>query len=263
MLTESEREELTSPTGMLAWTELPRALLEFSTFAAVSPFMSGAPKGDGHDVLFLPGFLWSDRSTRLMRHYLAQLGYRTHGWELGSNFGPSTIGETGQILAERIEAIIRDGSGQLSLVGHSLGGIMARTFALQNPASIRQLICIGSPFVPEPRGVNATVGRLHGWLTGVPPEADASVCAEALEIPSTAIFSHWDGLVSPVVCTENTTEQAQNICVYGSHLGMMTNPAVFYALADRLAQPQDERVPFNPVGWRRAFYPELDKSSFQ
>ena len=262
-MTEPDTQEVTPPANMLAWTEFPRAFLEFSTFATVSPFMSTAPKGDGHDVLFLPGFLWSDQSTYIMRHQITQLNYRTHGWQLGPNFGPSTIGENGEILAERIEAIARSASGPISIIGHSLGGIMARSFALRNPELVRQVISVGSPFVPEPRGVNATVSRLHDWLAGPSSLDEMPECPVALKVPFTAIFSHWDGLVSPAVCTEIASERTQNIGVYGSHLGMMVNPAVYYVVADRLSQPLAEWVPFEPTGWRRAFYPELRSGTLQ
>ncbi len=255
MSVEDARVE--APAKLWTWTEFPRAMLEFATFATVSPLMSGAAKGDGHDVLFLPGFLWSDRSTRIMRRQIAGLGYRTHGWELGNNRGPTTIGATGERLAERVQAILCNGGGRLSLVGHSLGGIMARNFALQNPELVRQVVCVGSPFVRDFRGVNSTVVRLHDWLTGVSSAAETLTRPEPLQVPVTAIFSILDGLVAPPVCTELTAERAENIGVYGSHVGMMVNPAVYYALADRLSQPAGEWEPFHPQGWRRAFYTDL------
>ena len=254
---ETTFEQVTAPTKFLSWTEFPRAMLELSTFAAVSPFMFGAPKGDDHHVLFLPGFLWSDSTTQLMRHQIGQLGYRTHGWELGINLGPKTIGDSGQLLAERVQAIARTGSGPVTLVGHSLGGIMARNFALENPSLVRQVICVGSPFVRDPNGVNSTVARLHDWLTSADSTAESLARPERLAVPVTAIYSEWDGLVASGVCTEVPAERAENIGVYGSHVGMMVNPAVYYALADRLSQPAEEWTPFAPTGWRRNFYPGL------
>ena len=42
-------------------------------------------KGDGHPVLFLPGFGGSDVSTAPMRKLIQDLGYQTYGWGLGRN----------------------------------------------------------------------------------------------------------------------------------------------------------------------------------
>jgi hypothetical protein len=52
------------------------------------PWLRLVPRGDGHPVLVLPGLVASDRSTRLLRHFLAGRGYEVHGWGLGRNYGP-------------------------------------------------------------------------------------------------------------------------------------------------------------------------------
>jgi esterase/lipase len=44
-----------------------------------------APRGDGHPVLALPGFLASDLSMAPMRRYLKELGYDTYAWKMGRN----------------------------------------------------------------------------------------------------------------------------------------------------------------------------------
>src|SRR5215212_6824425 len=73
------------PSDFLALTEAPRALFEFASFIALRPAMSFLPRGDGHPVLVLPGFLASDTSTIPLRNLLVDLGYDAVGWELGRN----------------------------------------------------------------------------------------------------------------------------------------------------------------------------------
>ena len=46
----------------------------------------------------------------------------------------------------------------------------------------------------------------------------------------------------------------ENIEVHASHIGLGFNPMALYALADRLAQPEDAWQPFEPKGARRWFY---------
>jgi len=64
-------------------------------------------------------------------------------------------------------------------------------------------------------------------------------------VPTTSIFSRTDGVVAWRCSLEKPGPQAENIEVVASHLGLGAHPAVLYAVADRLAQPQGEWKPFN------------------
>ena len=73
-----------------------RAAPELAAFVAtVGPLIAGAPRGDGHPVLVLPGLGGGDTSTRPLRWFLDRLGYRTAGWGLGTNTGPGRRVSTG------------------------------------------------------------------------------------------------------------------------------------------------------------------------
>src|ERR1700709_2244765 len=64
-----------------------RGIFEFNASVLLSPLLMRAPRGDGHPVLMLPGFLASDLSMAPMRRYLRELGYDSHAWEMGRNTG--------------------------------------------------------------------------------------------------------------------------------------------------------------------------------
>ena len=64
-----------------------RGLFEFNASLLLSPLLMRAPRGDGHPVLALPGFLASDLSMAPMRRYLSELGYEAHAWRMGRNLG--------------------------------------------------------------------------------------------------------------------------------------------------------------------------------
>src|SRR5437879_8733367 len=64
-----------------------RGIFEFNASLLLSPLLMRAPKGDGHPVLTLPGFLASDLSMAPMRRYLKELGYDAYEWEECSNIG--------------------------------------------------------------------------------------------------------------------------------------------------------------------------------
>jgi len=73
-------------------------------------------------------------------------------------------------------------------------------------------------------------------------------------VPSTAIFSKSDGITHWRVCREEDGPGRDNIEVSGSHCGLGWNPLVLWAIADRLAQKEDEWAPFDREGWRAYLY---------
>ena len=247
-----------APSLFLAFTELPRALAELGSLPWALPLLSQSPRGDGHPVLVLPGFVTTDRSTKPLRAILDQLGYDTHGWELGRNLGPKAIGQQGEHLVARLEEIFAATGRKVSLIGWSLGGVMARQLARRRPDMVRQVITLGSPFTGDPRATN--VWRTYEQLTGQRLK-DADTQAQLREsqlpppVPSTAIFSKGDGIVAWRNCLEPADAATDNIQVYGSHCGLGVNPAVLYAVADRLAQAEGEWAPFNRNGLRTMLYP--------
>ena len=147
-----------APPTLLALAELHRAVVELTTLPLAAPILRMAPGGDGHPVLVMPGFTASDVSTGILRRYLTSLGYDTYAWELGRNLGPKAIGREGEKLVERLKAIHKATGKKVSLVGWSLGGVMARKLSRQAPGAVRQVITLGSPFTGDPRAT--TVWRL-------------------------------------------------------------------------------------------------------
>src|SRR5262249_60516754 len=83
----SALETIDPPSPLLIALE-GRAWLEFASFLAALPVLARAPRGDGHPVLVLPGWLAGDRSTQALRWFLRDRGYHVHGWKLGWNLGP-------------------------------------------------------------------------------------------------------------------------------------------------------------------------------
>src|SRR3989454_7744276 len=80
-----------------------RAWLEFAALVPALPLLARAPRGDGHPVLVLPGWMASDRSTWALRRFLRDRGYHAHGWRLGRNLGPDPDTVAG--LGERFRLV--------------------------------------------------------------------------------------------------------------------------------------------------------------
>jgi hypothetical protein len=77
-------------------------------------------------------------------------------------------------------------------------------------------------------------------------------------VPSTSVYSRWDGVVPWQACVEPETALHQNVEVRCSHLGFGVDPATLWLIADRLAVPDQgsgHRVPFRPPLALRPLYP--------
>ncbi len=225
-----------------------RGLLEFNASILLSPLLMRAPRGDGHPVLALPGFLASDLSMAPMRRYLGQLGYEAHAWRMGRNLGG--LARMRDALRARLTEIHAASGRKVSLVGWSLGGVYARDLALQSPDMVRSVITLGSPFANDVRATNATA--LYEALSGEKVEDFADVreaIAGDLQVPATSIYSRSDGVVNWRTCLLRPNERAENIEVhFASHIGLGVNAAALWAVADRLAQPEGEFWPFDRAG---------------
>lgn len=226
----------------------PRALFEFNSTLMLSTFLLQAPRGDGHPVLALPGFLASDLSMAPMRRYLNGLGYDAHAWKMGRNFGG--VYSRRKALRALLERIHGQTGRKVSIVGWSLGGVYARDLALQAPDLVRSVITLGSPFSGDIRATNAT--RLYELLSGEGAN-DIPGLREAiggdLPVPVTSIYSRTDGIVNWRISLVRPSATAENVEVhFASHLGLGVNPAALWAVADRLAQPEGEFRHFDRTG---------------
>lgn len=249
----------TPPRLAYTLTEGYRAMLEAWSLVGAGPLLGSLPRGDGHVVLVLPGFMASDQSTTVFRRQLARLGYLPHGWSFGRNLGPR--GDLLERMVNRAEALAYASGRRISLVGQSLGGIYAREIARRVPHRIRQVITLGSPFgSADGTGTNPGVARLFEASTGrtaaqLHEEGLFSDVATPPPAPCTAIFSRSDGVASWQVCIERDTATTDNVEIYGSHCGMAFNPMVLWVTADRLAQDEDEWRRFDRSGARRYLFP--------
>jgi len=221
-----------------------RAWLELASVVPALPLLSRAPRGDGHPVLVLPGYLASDRSTQALRWFLRGRGYHVHGWRLGRNFGPAP--EVVDGLRNRFAALVDHHGKKVSLVGWSLGGIYAREIARRAPEHVRDVITLASPF----RGPGASnVGRFTRRGDFARSAELQARLAAPLDVPSTALYSRSDGIVAWRSCIQDEGPRAENVEVWSSHCGMGHHPTALWVIADRLAQAEGAWARFKWPAW--------------
>ena len=236
------------PPGLGLLLAEMRGIFEFNTSLLLSPLLMRAPKGDGHPVLTLPGFLASDLSMVPMRRYLRELGYDAYAWKMGRNIGG--VSRMRAALRDRLAGIHAATGRKVSVVGWSLGGVYARDLALQAPDLVRCVVTLGSPFANDVRATNAT--RLYEALSGEAVEDDSELrkaIAGDLPVPATSIYSRTDGIVNWRTCLQRPSDTAENIEVrLASHVGLGVNAAALWAVADRLAQAEGQFRQFDRSG---------------
>jgi pimeloyl-ACP methyl ester carboxylesterase len=218
-----------------------RAWLELAALFASWPALAAAPRGDGHPVLVIPGFLGNDLSTQVLRVFLRRRGYVAAPWNLGVNTGPWQ--ETVSRLERRLGDLAQRHGRAASLVGWSLGGVFARALARSQPRHVRQVVTLASPL----RDFAANnLGRAFGRRPREPRALPDLLrrAAGPLPVPTTALVSRSDGIVAWRSCLEEPGPQREAIEVRSSHCGIGHHPAALLVVADRLAQPEGQWRPY-------------------
>ncbi len=219
-----------------------RAPWEYAALLAARPWLNHLPPGDGHPVIVYPGLGASETSTRPLRGFLQERGYKVYDWGLGPNHGPQP-GVLAACRRQVAEVAQRHGE-KVSLVGWSLGGIYARELAKQIETDTRCVVTLGSPFAGDPRASNAT--RAYEMLSGQRIDDDVERRAHlrrAPRVPTSSIYSKSDGIVAWQCSLNDDAPHTENIEVQASHIGLGVNPMALYAVADRLRQ--------DPTAWQR------------
>jgi pimeloyl-ACP methyl ester carboxylesterase len=238
-----------------------RTILELGAMGASLPILMRAPKGDGHPVMVLPGFMASDISTKPLRSFLSRKGYQSQGWGLGRNLGTHIVGGqqvlSDELLDKVIElSIIHD--AKVSLVGWSLGGVLAREIARIIPDCVRQVITLGSPF-NGPSGSASVVEGLFELFNGNLAEGNPEIVKKMFlppPVPTSALYSKSDGIAHWKACRHHSFgdhQEAENIEVIGSHTGLGHNPQVVWIVADRLAQAENKWQPYKRTQIQKGF----------
>jgi len=220
-------------------------------FLRVSPVYwgYGIPHGDGSAVVLVPGFLGTDLYLTQFAVWLRRIGYKAFysGIRLNADC-PNLLIERN--LNDAIAQANKASQGKIHIIGHSLGGALARSAAVQMPERVASVITLGAPI----RGVAARASVLsaadvvrkqilerHG--RGVLPACYTTRCTceffESLRrnfpksVRQTAIYTKSDGILDWRVCQTGNPEV--DVEVSATHIGMVFSPLVYSVVAHRLA----------------------------
>ncbi len=226
--------EYSRPKPLSVMGEL-RVPFEMLAFSPRTRHLINSPKGDGRPVMLMPGYMAGEFSMQPLATYLKILGYSVHQWGLGVNRGDveADIGRVGERVADLHSEI----GEKVTVIGWSLGGVIAREVTRMYADSVREVITMGTPIVGGPKytSVGGFYARMHD-IDLDEFEVEVHVRnAEGLEQPATSIYSRSDGIVDWKASVDPYNEHTRHVEVESSHFGLGINPKVWRVIADTLA----------------------------
>ncbi|MFY2762571.1 thioesterase domain-containing protein [Arenimonas sp. MALMAid1274] len=260
-MSERDALPLAGPSASHAWRET-RALLDAARMTLPLLLPAGPARARRpRQIIVLPGFGADDRATWPLRRYLAKLGHHVEGWGLGLNRAGIDIRHTladlspgwavepiatyrneasVPMLCDRMVERVRRrhgelGGGPLTLVGWSLGGVVAREVARDLPDLVEEVITLGTPVQGGPKYTRAAAffrgrGMDLDWIErGVARRESRPIRA-----PITAITSPTDAVVGHAATRDHHSPDVRHIDVDAAHLGLVFNPTVWRMIAETL-----------------------------
>lgn len=212
-----------------------------------TPYADRSPTREADPVILVPGFMAGDTTLRLMARSLRSQGFRTYRSHIHANIG-CTLNAAAQ-LESRLESIVIRRGTRVQVVGHSLGGMLARGVAARRPDLVSGIVTLGSPtlapgahHIALTRSVDVLIRLSRAGVPGLmSEECVAGPCARQSfdeaqlpmpdDIAFTAIWSKRDGIVDWRACVDPLAESVE---VTASHIGMVVDPRVMDLVSSAL-----------------------------
>lgn len=218
-------------------------------------------------VVVLPGYGTGDLAMLPLRRFLEGCGLSVEGWGQGVNRAgldlPHGLGDvsagwglspktpyrgeagvallcdrTGEHVARRARALGRP----VSLVGWSLGGMIAREVARDLPEAVDRVVTLGSPVIGGPKyTAAAALLRARGldldWIETHVAQREQ----RPIRQPITSIVNRADAVVGWAAAQDSRSPRVRHVEVNTPHTAMPFAPAVWELVLGALTSPDDGR----------------------
>jgi pimeloyl-ACP methyl ester carboxylesterase len=233
----------TYPLGITA--EKARPVADRYTLAGLPPMQRGLVHGDvaaaGTPILLVHGLIDNRSIFTVLRRALRKRGFG-HVTTYNYRVWTTDLRIAARQLGEQVEAICeQSGYDRIHVVGHSMGGILARYYVqrLGGDARVHTLVTLGSPH----RGTGAAKLLPVGVAAQLAP---TSAVIEELRAPAkacrtrfVAFWSDCDGLMTPrrAAKIDHPDLAARNVFVRGAgHMSLPIDRRVVHEIVTTLAQ---------------------------
>ncbi len=225
--------------GLLGTLRELRTPLEGPKFLLRLSHLANAPRGDGRAIALAPGYLAGEFSLLPLAQFLRFLGYTVYPWGLGSNNGD--VEEDIGLFGARIQELHNELDGEkITLIGWSLGGVIAREVARQWDSCVAEVITLATPIVGGPK--YTALGDFYAFQKGVDLDwIDQEVHERnklGLNQPVTSVYSKSDGIVAWQASVDVYNPQARNVAINTTHIGIGVSPVAWRLIADILAEEE-------------------------
>jgi pimeloyl-ACP methyl ester carboxylesterase len=189
---------------------------------AQADLLAKAIRGDGRQILLIPGLMASEQRMEALRGILEAAGFRAHGWGMGRNLGPRP--DSLEKIDRRVDEIRRQSGEPVTLVGWSLGGLFAREYAKYASTKVGGVVTMGTPFSGDVRANHAW--RLYQLVSGHAVDCPPFACTREVKppVPTVALWSRRDGVILPECAKGRAGERDRAIEVDCTHMGFAVAP---------------------------------------
>lgn len=215
------------------------------------PYADRVP-GRHAPVLLVPGFMAGDYTLSWMGTHLRGLGFRTYRSGITANVGCIDLGT--EALERRVEQIVERREHKVAIVGHSLGGMMARGLAARRPDLVSGIVTLGSPMLAPGAAHELLIAQVAllrrlqalGLRRVMGADCTSGGCALRMwdqsrlplpeGFPFVAIYSRRDGIADWRACIDPAGQAHE---VRTSHVGMAFDPDVLRIVTQSLTTMDD------------------------
>jgi triacylglycerol lipase len=212
---------------------------------------AGVSRGDGRDVILVPGFGGGDQTLLVLADWLRRIGYRPHTCGFVTNLGCSD--RALERVERKLELLYERNDRRVALVGHSRGGHYVRALGHRRPELVSHAISVGAALrrmlaTSYPTQAAAAAARRMVLRSGRARSprclTDACDCRFAGDFAApfprdrvrlTSVYSKGDGVVHWQAALVSYGECVE---VTGSHVGLIFNRKTYRAIAAALAEPE-------------------------
>jgi len=236
--------------GTSLWTEALAGAEILILHASPVYYGFGVPRGDGSAVVIIPGFLGTDLYLTELFAWLRRIGYRPYFSGIGINAEcPNLLIQ--RRLTQTLDTALAETGRKVHLIGHSLGGVIARSVAGQRPQEVASVTTLAAPIrgtvahravLRVAEAVRLSILEEHG--PHVLPDCYTGQCTcnfldslrrkFPVSIVETALYTRHDGVLDWRYCI--TRDPAVDVEVPSTHIGMAFNPTAYTVIAERLAR---------------------------